>query len=247
MSSSPSTLTSPQFDTEILAYYGLGTAEADRAGRQDAERARDNDKRRALYLAAKRALDIAGALAALVVLSPVFAVVALLIKLRDRGPVLFVQKRVGKGGTLFNFYKFRSMVVGAERQRADLLLSNDHGESITFKMKRDPRITWIGRIIRRASIDELPQFLNVLKGDMTLVGPRPALPCEVEQYSDSDRRRLEVTPGLTCIWQISGRAILPFHEQVRLDVNYIERQSFLFDLEILARTIPAVLSGRGAY
>jgi lipopolysaccharide/colanic/teichoic acid biosynthesis glycosyltransferase len=246
MSSSPSTtLTSPQFDAEILAYYGLRIPAADRVGRQDAEQARD--KRRALYLATKRALDFTVSLAALVVLSPVFLVTALLIKLRDRGPILFVQKRVGKDGRLFDFYKFRSMVVGAERQRADLLLSNDHGDSITFKMKRDPRVTWIGRIIRRTSIDELPQFLNVLKGDMTLVGPRPALPCEVEQYSDNDRRRLEVTPGLTCIWQISGRAILPFEEQVRLDVAYIECQSLLLDLQILARTIPAVLSGRGAY
>jgi lipopolysaccharide/colanic/teichoic acid biosynthesis glycosyltransferase len=212
---------------------------------QRAEQAQD--KRRALYLATKRGLDIVGSLLALIVLSPVFLVTALLIKLRDRGPVLFVQKRVGKDGRLFDFYKFRSMVVGAERHRADLLMSNDHGSSITFKMRRDPRVTWIGRIIRRTSIDELPQFLNILRGDMTLVGPRPALPCEVEQYTEADRKRLAVTPGLTCIWQISGRAALPFSEQVRLDIAYIESQCFLLDLHILARTIPAVLSGRGAY
>lgn len=200
-----------------------------------------------MYLATKRCLDIVVASLALIVLSPIFLVVALLIKLRDGGPILFVQERVGKDSRLFHFYKFRSMVVGAERQRADLLLLNDHESSITFKMRKDPRITWIGRIIRRTSIDEMPQFLNVLKGEMTLVGPRPALPCEVSQYSDSDRERLNVTPGLTCLWQISGRATLPFQEQVRLDVEYIQTRSLLLDLHILARTIPAVLSGRGAY
>lgn len=210
---------------------------------------RDDDwpGRRSLYLAAKRGVDLLVSIAALIALAPVLMLTAVLIKLRDGGPIFFIQKRVGKDGRLFDFYKFRSMVVGAERLHADLLAQNDHADSVTFKMKRDPRVTWIGRIIRKTSIDEMPQFLNVLKGDMTLVGPRPALPIEVERYSAADRRRLAVTPGLTCFWQVCGRGDLPFEQQVELDVLYIERQSLLLDLQLLARTVPAVLTGRGAY
>ena len=197
---------------------------------------------------AKRVLDIVVAGGALVVLSPLLLVVATLIKLTDRGPVLFWQTRVGKWGRTFRFPKFRSMVVNAEALRAQLDQTNVHGaDGVTFKMANDPRITRVGRFIRRTSIDELPQLWCVLKGDMSLVGPRPAIPSEVDRYSLDDRRRLEAMPGLTCTWQVSGRSDIPFPEQLRLDVEYIERQSLSEDLRLLLRTVPAVITGRGAY
>ncbi|MDD8044295.1 MAG: sugar transferase [Verrucomicrobiota bacterium] len=196
----------------------------------------------------KRVLDIVVAAAAALLLLPLFGIVALAIKLTDGGPVLFWQKRVGKWGKEFNFPKFRSMVVNAEALKAELLHQSDHGgQSITFKMKRDPRITWIGRLIRKLSIDELPQLWCVIHGDMSLVGPRPPTVAEVAQYTLADRRRLDVTPGLTCIWQISGRGDIPFHQQVELDLDYIRSRSLRLDLIILLKTIPAVLLGRGAY
>ncbi len=139
------------------------------------------------------------------------------------------------------------MVVNAERLKAQLMTQNQHSDNRTFKMKNDPRITWIGKIIRKLSIDELPQFWCVLKGDMSLVGPRPAVTQEVALYTTEDRRRLNALPGLTCLWQISGRGDLPFPKQVQLDVHYIESQSLLMDVLILVKTVPAVLSGRGAY
>ncbi|MDX9720456.1 MAG: sugar transferase [Myxococcota bacterium] len=197
--------------------------------------------------AVKRGADIAGASMMLIVLSPVFGAVALAIKLTDNGPVLFWQKRIGQYGEPFDFPKFRSMVANAEQLKAKLLAQNDHGDGITFKMKRDPRVTWIGRLIRKTSIDELPQLINVLRGEMSLVGPRPPVPGEVARYTQKDRRRLEVKPGLTCIWQVSGRGDIPFPEQVELDVRYIESQSIRQDLTILLQTIPAVLLGKGAY
>ena len=201
-----------------------------------------------LSKAVKRIVDIAGASAGLILLSPLFLFVAVCIKLTDRGPVLFWQQRVGKWGREFPFPKFRSMVTNAEELKDKLLAANDHGgDVVTFKMKRDPRVTAIGRIIRRASIDELPQLWCVLKGDMSLVGPRPPVPREVAQYKLPDRRRLDVTPGLTCIWQVSGRGEIPFDQQVQLDVEYIESQSLQTDLKLLAKTIPAVLFGKGAY
>ncbi|GAB4455791.1 MAG: hypothetical protein OHK0029_12470 [Armatimonadaceae bacterium] len=197
----------------------------------------------------KRLLDITVSASALLLLAPLMLLVALLIKATDGGPVLFWQQRVGRHGELFAFPKFRSMVVHAEKLKDQLMTQNDHKDTsnITFKMKNDPRITWIGRIIRKLSIDELPQLWCVLKGDMTLVGPRPAVPREVALYSTRDRRRLDVTPGLTCFWQIEGRGDIPFPQQVELDVQYIESQSLWVDLMILARTIPAVLLGKGAY
>jgi lipopolysaccharide/colanic/teichoic acid biosynthesis glycosyltransferase len=200
-----------------------------------------------LYPIAKRGLDIIVAGGMLIALSPLFAVVALLIKLTSRGPVFFGQCRVGKGGNPFRFFKFRSMIVQAEAQKAALLAKNDHGKSLTFKMKNDPRVTWIGRIIRKTSIDELPQLWNVLIGDMTLVGPRPAVTAEVAQYNDYERQRLDVTPGLTCIWQVSGRGTIPFDRQVQMDLDYIRRRSIWLDLSLICRTVPAVLTGRGAY
>jgi len=195
----------------------------------------------------KRGMDIAVSLGLLLVLTPLFLVVAAAIKLTDRGPVLFWQSRVGRYGREFPFPKFRSMVVDAEARKDDLLTQSHHGDSVTFKMKKDPRVTWIGRIIRKLSIDELPQLWNVLKGDMSLVGPRPPVPREVAQYTLSDRRRLDVIPGLTCIWQVSGRGDIPFPEQVQLDVEYIQSQSVWLDIKLLFRTVPAVLFGRGAY
>ncbi len=195
----------------------------------------------------KRIIDIVGSAVALVVLSPVFAGVALAIKLTDRGPALYIQTRVGQFGREFPFPKFRSMKPNADALKDQLLAQNQHGAAVTFKMKHDPRVTWIGRIIRKLSIDELPQLWCVLKGDMSLVGPRPPVPREVARYSLADRRRLDVVPGLTCIWQVSGRADIAFPQQVALDVRYIESQSVWMDIQLLLRTIPAVLLGRGAY
>ncbi len=195
----------------------------------------------------KRAMDILVAALFLVGLSPLLLVVALIIYLTDRGPVIYTQKRVGKWGREFSFPKFRSMVVNADEIRQKILDQSHHTDSLTFKMAKDPRITWIGRIIRKLSIDELPQLWNVLKGDMSLVGPRPPLPEEVARYTLKDRRRLDVIPGLTCTWQVSGRSDIPFDEQVKLDVAYIESKSIMTDIRILLQTIPAVLTGKGAY
>jgi lipopolysaccharide/colanic/teichoic acid biosynthesis glycosyltransferase len=201
----------------------------------------------AAYLTAKRLLDITVALTALVVLSPLFLIVALCVKLTDGGPVFFRQKRVGLNGMVFDFFKFRSMCVDAEARKAELLRLNKHGNSITFKMLRDPRVTWVGRILRKTSVDEAPQLWNVLIGEMTLVGPRPAVVAEVQRYTPRERRRLAVVPGLTCIWQVSGRADLDFQQQVELDVRYIRERSLWLDVKLMVLTIPAVLSGKGAY
>lgn len=198
--------------------------------------------------AAKRAIDIIAAGAGLLLLSPLFVLIALCIKLTDRGPALYWQTRVGQWGREFTFPKFRSMVTNSDAVRAKILAQNQHGaQGVTFKMKNDPRITWIGRIIRKLSFDELPQLWCVLNGDMSLVGPRPPLPAEVARYSLRDRRRLDVIPGLTCIWQVSGRADIPFHRQVELDMEYIQSQSLWVDIKLLLMTIPAVFLGKGAY
>ena len=197
--------------------------------------------------AAKRAMDVSVALLALAVAAPLMLLIAALIKLTDRGPVLFWQARVGRDGAQFRFPKFRSMVANAEAIQRELDRHNQHGSGVTFKMKRDPRVTWIGRLLRRASLDELPQLWCVVKGEMSLVGPRPPLPREVARYTLADRRRLEVTPGLTCLWQVHGRSEIAFPQQVELDVDYIERRSFALDLMLLLKTIPAIVGGRGAY
>ena len=194
----------------------------------------------------KRLVDILVSAVALLMLAPVFALVALLIKLEDNGPVFFAQRRVGKWGREFKMYKFRSMCVDAEQRLQALLQKNQHSTGVTFKAKDDPRVTRIGRWLRKFSIDEFPQFYNVLIGDMSLVGPRPPVPREVAMYSPADRRRLEAKPGLTCFWQVSGRSEIDFPEQVQLDVQYIESQSFWLDVKILLKTVPAVLLGRGA-
>ena len=195
----------------------------------------------------KRILDIVVALGLLVCLSPLLLVVATLVKLTDGGPVLFWQNRVGQWGREFPFPKFRTMVINAEELKDELLQRSHHEDSITFKMKDDPRVTWIGRFLRKMSIDELPQLWSVIKGDMSLVGPRPPVPQEVALYSLAERRRLDVTPGLTCIWQVSGRGDLPFEEQLQLDIQYIESHSLWLDIKLLLKTIPTVLLGKGAY
>lgn len=196
----------------------------------------------------KRFMDIFITLLLIPPLIPLFFLVALVIRLTDGGPVLYWHKRVGKWGREFDCPKFRSMCPDAENLKDSLNHLNDLGsESITFKMKRDPRVTRGGAIIRKFSIDELPQLWNVVRGEMSLVGPRPPLPSEVQLYSLYDRRRLDIVPGLTCIWQVEGRGDIPFGRQLELDVEYIGSRSIWTDVKILARTIPAVIMGRGAY
>ncbi|MCL1121040.1 exopolysaccharide biosynthesis polyprenyl glycosylphosphotransferase [Shewanella seohaensis] len=195
----------------------------------------------------KRCLDIWVAAIAILLLSPLLLIVALLIRLESPGAVLFCQQRVGKWNQPFTMWKFRSMYQDAEARLVSLQQANEMQGGVLFKMKQDPRITRVGQFIRKTSIDELPQLWNVLKGEMSLVGPRPALPREVAQYSPSDRRRLEVKPGITCIWQVSGRSDIPFDRQVELDVDYIYQQSLMADLYLLLKTIPAVIFSRGAY
>lgn len=195
---------------------------------------------------AKRTLDVVVSATALVLLTPLFLVLAILIK-RDGGPVFYWQSRVGLDGREFPFPKFRSMVVNADALKDQLLDQNDHKDSVTFKMKNDPRITSVGRFVRRFSLDEFPQFWCVLKGDMSLVGPRPPVPREVALYTLEERQRLTVKPGLTCIWQVEGRGEIPFPEQVVMDRDYIFKKSLTQDFQLLLKTVPAVLGGRGAY
>ncbi len=195
----------------------------------------------------KRFMDIIFSSAALICLSPVFLVIAILIKISSKGPVFFVQKRVGIKGIEFDFYKFRSMVTNAEEIRKDLEKENEVKDGVIFKMKNDPRITKIGKFLRKYSLDELPQLFNVLKGDMSIVGPRPPLMSEVIQYHHKQLMRLTVRPGLTGLPQIHGRSNLAFSEWVKWDVWYIRNWSLLLDLKIVIATIPAVLKGDGAY
>lgn len=196
----------------------------------------------------KRMLDLCLTLPAIVLLAPLFAMVALAIKLNDKGPALFWQTRVGQHGKTFRFPKFRSMRVHSETLHTSLQQHNQHGSTgVTFKLKSDPRITKVGRFLRRTSIDELPQLWCVLSGQMSLVGPRPALPSEVARYTTADRQRLTVKPGLTCIWQVNGRSEVPFPQQVCMDIEYIRTRSIARDLRLIGETFPAVLKGRGAY
>ncbi len=195
--------------------------------------------------AAKRLIDILASAFALLVLSPLLLGVAAAIKLTSKGPVLFRQERVGLHGSSFSLLKFRSMVADAEDLREALLKRNEQTGPV-FKIANDPRVTAVGRFIRKYSIDELPQLINVLRGDMTLVGPRPALPKEVAQYKAWQRRRLSVRPGLTCYWQVGGRNNIGFEEWMRLDLRYVDNWSLAVDLRLIARTVPVVLAGRGA-
>jgi len=196
----------------------------------------------------KRAFDIVGAALLLVLASPLLLATAIAIKVHDGGPVLFRQQRVGRHGELFDCYKFRSMVIDADRIVDTVAAKNKHADGhVLFKAEHDPRVTGPGHVIRRFSLDEIPQFLNVLRGEMSLVGPRPPLPGEVERYTDDVRRRLAVRPGMTGLWQVSGRSDLSWEDSVRLDLYYVDNWSLVQDLAILARTMLAVLSARGAY
>lgn len=197
--------------------------------------------------AVKRTMDIVGSLAGMILLSPVYLGIALAIKLTSPGPIIFSQTRVGRYGRHFKFYKFRSMYIDAEARKEELLAQNESKDGVIFKMKDDPRITKVGKLLRRASLDELPQLWNVFIGDMSLVGPRPPVPKEVQEYTLEDRKRLDVIPGITCLWQIMGRSEIPFHEQVRLDKEYILAPSVWKDIVILLKTVPAILGGKGAY
>jgi len=194
----------------------------------------------------KRAVDVVLGLGAIAILAPLLLTTATLIKLTSRGPVLHVQERVGEQGRRIRFVKFRTMRLGAHHEKDELLGDNECDGPI-FKMREDPRVTWIGRLLRRFSIDELPQLFLVIKGDLSLVGPRPPLPEEVLHYGDWEHQRLLVKPGITCVWQVSGRSDLDFDTWVAMDIEYIRRWSPLLDVAILAKTIPAVLSTRGAY
>ena len=195
----------------------------------------------------KRGLDILAGTAGLLALSPLLLTVIALIKLEDRGPIFFRQMRVGLRGRPFGMWKFRSMVMNADKLKDTLLAQNEMQGGVTFKMKNDPRITRIGKYLRKFSIDEMPQLYNVLQGDMSLVGPRPPVPREVQEYTVEDRQRLLAKPGLTCFWQVGGRSEIDFNGQVRLDVEYIKSQSVWLDIKLLFKTVPAVVLGKGAY
>lgn len=199
------------------------------------------------YHALKRLFDVVASLLGLIVLSPLLLVIAILIKIDDpHGPVLFSQTRVGQNGQTFKMYKFRSMCVDAEERLAALIKKNEV-DGAMFKMKRDPRVTKIGHFLRRTSLDEFPQLVNVFLGDMSLVGPRPPLPREVAQYTDYDRQRLLVKPGCTGLWQVSGRNDVGFQEMVELDIRYIRQAGVMFDLQIVFATVSVMVHPHGAY
>lgn len=200
--------------------------------------------RSALFL--KRVMDLIGSIIFLLLGSPLLILIAIAIKLDSQGPVFFRQERVGKDGAYFTIYKFRSMRVGAEKEQEQLQMLNE-ADGPLFKIRDDPRLTRMGRFLRHTSLDELPQLFNVLKGDMSIVGPRPPIPSEVEQYQPWHKKRLNVSPGMTGLWQVSGRSELTFDEMVLLDLYYIEHWSPWADIAILLRTIPKVLLGDGAY
>lgn len=202
--------------------------------------------RRKSYEFLKRSLDVFLSGIGIAVLTPFFLLIALAIKFESPGPVFFSQIRVGQGGRRFRMWKFRSMFIDAEARRTALLAQSDRNGS-HFKMKSDPRVTRVGRIIRRASIDELPQLLNVFKGQMSIVGPRPNLEGEVAKYKIDEFGRLDTKPGITCIWQVSGRAEIPWDRQVEMDLDYVYQPSIVSDINLILRTLPAILSGKGAY
>lgn len=202
--------------------------------------------RRGLPTLLKAATDRVGSLVLLVVLAPLFALLALAVRLSSPGPVIYRQTRVGRDGTPFPMWKFRTMVVDADRMKGELAGANEH-DGHMFKLRRDPRVTSAGRFLRRYSLDELPQLANVLLGHMSLVGPRPPLPEEVARYDQVEMRRLSVKPGLTGLWQVSGRSDLSWHETVSLDLRYVDNWSWAWDMTVMARTVRAVLDGRGAY
>lgn len=202
-------------------------------------------KENILYEVSKRALDVIASFLGLVILSPILLIVAILIKLESKGPAIFAQSRIGLNGKEFKMYKFRSMVQNAEELKEKLAKQNEMSGPM-FKMKNDPRVTKVGKFIRKTSIDELPQLLNILKGDMTLVGPRPSLPREVEKFESWMLKRLEVKPGLTCYWQVSGRNNIDFYEWMKLDLKYVNDMSFWIDIKLIFKTVAVLFGDKNA-
>ncbi|WP_275299524.1 sugar transferase [Clostridium sp. YIM B02506] len=205
-----------------------------------------NKKYNTMYSLTKRVIDVLGSMIGIILLSPIFFVVAVLIKIDSKGSVIFSQTRVGKNGKEFKMYKFRSMVVNAEELKKKLLAQNEMSGPM-FKMKDDPRITKIGKFIRKTSIDELPQLINVLKGEMSLVGPRPSLPKEVEKFEPWMRKRLEVKPGLTCYWQVSGRNNIDFNDWMKLDIKYVEERNIYTDIKLIFKTFFVLFGDKNAH
>ncbi len=204
-------------------------------------------KKKPVYSFFKRVFDFLFALIALIILSPIFIIISILIKADDpKGPVIYVSQRLGKDGVPFKFYKFRSMCTNADKIYNELKAENETAGP-TFKMKNDPRVTRVGKFIRKTSIDELPQLFNILKGDMSFIGPRPPMIREVESYPDYPMERLAVVGGLSCYWQVMGRSSIDFDGMIELDLKYIKERGFITDIKILLLTIPAVFKGEGAY
>ena len=199
-----------------------------------------------LYEIIKRLIDVICSFIGVVVLSPLFIVIAIIIKATSKGPAFFSQKRVGKNGKEFDMYKFRSMVVNAEELKEKLVAQNEMSGPM-FKMKDDPRVTKVGKFIRKTSIDELPQLWNVLKGDMSLVGPRPSLPKEVAQFEEWMYKRLEVKPGLTCYWQVSGRNNIDFEDWMKLDIKYVDERSTFIDIKLIFKTVFVLFGDKNAH
>lgn len=201
---------------------------------------------RRIYFFSKRLLDVSLAIIGGVLLSPLFFVVGLLIKVESKGPIIFSQDRVGQDGNIFKMYKFRSMVEDAEELKSKLIDKNEM-DGPMFKMENDPRITKVGSVIRKMSIDELPQLINVIKGDMSLVGPRPSLPSEVLQFDEWMKKRLSVKPGLTCYWQVSGRNNIDFINWMKMDVKYVEESNLLIDIKLIIKTMFLLLGDKNAH
>ena len=206
----------------------------------------ENKQNLRVYKICKRIIDIIGAGLGLILLSPIIAIVACAVKVTSKGPIFFSQKRVGKNGELFEMYKFRSMVVNAEELKENLEDQNEMSGPM-FKIKDDPRVTKVGKFIRKTSIDELPQLWNILKGDMSLVGPRPSLPKEVEQFDNWMFKRLTVRPGLTCYWQVSGRNNIDFEDWMKLDVKYVEERNIWIDIKLIFKTIFVLFGDKNAH
>lgn len=206
----------------------------------------ENKQNLRVYEICKRTIDIIGAGLGLILLSPIIAIVACAVKVTSRGPIFFSQKRVGKNGELFEMYKFRSMVVNAEELKGNLEDQNEMSGPM-FKIKDDPRVTKVGKFIRKTSIDELPQLWNVLKGDMSLVGPRPSLPKEVEQFDNWMFKRLSVRPGLTCYWQVSGRSNIDFEDWMKLDCRYVDERNLWIDIKLIFKTVFVLFGDKNAH
>lgn len=204
-----------------------------------------NNEKSKLYEISKRSIDFVGALFGIIIFSPLFLIVSISIKIESKGPIVFSQKRIGRYGKEFNIYKFRSMVVNAEKLKNKLAVQNEMSGPM-FKMKNDPRITKIGKFIRKTSIDELPQLINILKGDMSLVGPRPSLPTEVNEFEDWMHKRHYVRPGLTCYWQVNGRNSIDFEDWMKLDIKYVEERSLFVDIKLIFKTLFVLFGDKNA-